>query len=73
MIEATFLDRDAALARDYGHLTAAEAATLAATSGVRLLVLTHISGRYRDKEILVEAMKTFANSRVARDFDYVAI
>jgi ribonuclease Z len=26
VIEATFLDRDAAIARDYGHLTAAEAA-----------------------------------------------
>jgi ribonuclease Z len=30
VIEATFLDRDAAIARDYGHLTATEAAALAA-------------------------------------------
>ncbi len=40
VIEATFLERDAAIARDYGHLTAAQAAALAATSGVKLLVLS---------------------------------
>jgi ribonuclease Z len=73
VIEATFLDRDAAIARDYGHLTAAEAATLAALSNVKLLVLTHISGRYPDEEILAEATKIFPNSRVASDFDRIVI
>jgi ribonuclease Z len=73
VIEATFLDRDVAIARDYGHLTAGEAAALAATSGVKLLVLTHISGRYADEEILAEATKTFPNSRVATDFDRIAV
>jgi ribonuclease Z len=73
VIEATFLDRDAAIARDYGHLTAAEAAALAATSGVKLLVLTHISGRYADEEILAEARETFPNSRIAMDFDCMEI
>ena len=73
MIEATFLERDAAIARDYGHLTAAEAAALAAVSGVKLLVLTHISGRYTDEEILAEARKAFPNSRVAMDFDHIVI
>jgi ribonuclease Z len=73
VIEATFLARDASTARDYGHLTAAEAATLAAASGVKLLVLTHISGRYTDPEILAEATQTFPNSRVAIDFDRFAI
>jgi ribonuclease Z len=73
VIEATFLHRDAAIARDYGHLTAAEAAALAATSDVGLLVLTHISGRYTDEEILAEATKTFPNSRVAIDFDHIVI
>lgn len=48
VIEATFLHRDAALARDYGHLTAREAATVAAEAGVRRLVLTHFSQRYDD-------------------------
>jgi ribonuclease Z len=73
VIEATFLDRDAAIARDYGHLTAGEAALLAATNGVRQLVLTHVSGRYRDEEILTEAAKTFPNSRVAADFDRIVV
>jgi ribonuclease Z len=72
VIEATFLERDAAIARDYGHLTAAEAAALAKASGAQSLVLTHISGRYSDEEILAEAMRTFPNSRVAADFDRIA-
>jgi ribonuclease Z len=73
IIEATFLDRDDAIAREYGHLTAARAAALAAANSVKLLVLTHISGRYSDEEILVEATKTFPNSRIARDFDRIVI
>jgi ribonuclease Z len=48
VIESTFLDEDAGLARDYGHLTAAQAARVAAECGVRRLVLTHFSGRYTD-------------------------
>jgi len=73
VIEATFLHRDAAIARDYGHLTAAEAATLAVISSVKILVLTHISGRYPDEEILAEATKIFPTSRVAIDFDQITI
>ena len=73
VIEATFLDRDVTIARNYGHLTATEAAALAAMSGIKLLVLIHISGRYPDEEILAEATKTFPNSRVAMDFDHIVI
>jgi len=73
VVEATFLDRDAPVARDYGHLTAAEAARLAATSNVKQLVLTHLSGRYRDEEILDEAARTFPNSRIAADLDHIVV
>lgn len=73
VIEATFLARDAATARDYGHLTAAEAAALAAAGNVGRLVLTHISGRYPDEEILAEAKAMFANSEVAADFAHRAV
>jgi len=73
VIEATFLERDSFIAREYGHLTAAEASALAASSGVKQLVLTHISGRYPDEEILAEATKRFPNSRVAIDFDHIVI
>jgi ribonuclease Z len=73
VIEATFLERDAAVAFDYGHLSAAKAAELAAMSGVRQLVLTHISGRYPDEEISAEAKRVFPNSRIASDFDRFAV
>jgi ribonuclease Z len=73
VIEATFLDRDAPTARNYGHLTAAEAAAFAAANNVGQLVLTHVSGRYRDEEILAEAASIFSNSTVAADFDRMAI
>ncbi|MBR0857470.1 ribonuclease Z [Bradyrhizobium liaoningense] len=73
VIEATFLDRDAATARDYGHLTAAEAASFAAANNVRQLVLVHLSGRYQDEEILSEAARIFPSSRIAADFDRIVI
>ena len=73
VIEATFLERDAPTARDYGHLTAAEAATFAAANNVRQLMLTHLSGRYEDDEILAEAAKIFPNVRIAADFDRIAV
>lgn len=48
VIESTFLDRDAQLATDHGHLTAGQAARVARDAGVRHLVLTHFSQRYTD-------------------------
>ncbi|MDQ4104016.1 MAG: ribonuclease Z [Actinomycetota bacterium] len=50
LIEATFLAEDAALASEYGHLTVAQAARVAAECGVRRLVLTHFSQRYSECE-----------------------
>ncbi|WP_445221649.1 ribonuclease Z [Bradyrhizobium sp. Pa8] len=73
VIEATFLDRDAATARDYGHLTATEAASFAAANNVKQLVLVHMSGRYENEEILAEATKVFPNTRIAADFDHIVI
>jgi ribonuclease Z len=46
--ESTFADADAALADDYGHLTAGQAGQIAAAAGARRLVLTHFSQRYAD-------------------------
>jgi ribonuclease Z len=73
VIEATFLERDAATALDYGHLTAAKAAELAAAAGVKRLVLTHISGRYTDEEIQEEAARIFPNARLASDLDRLTV
>ncbi|NLU71538.1 ribonuclease Z [Streptomyces sp. HNM0575] len=51
VIEATFLDEEAALAEEYGHLTAGQAGRAAAEAGVRSLVLTHFSQRYADASL----------------------
>ena len=69
VIEATYLDQEADMAREFGHLTARQAAQLAARVGVRQLILTHISRRYREKDVLAEAQEVFPNVSVARDFD----
>ncbi|MFF4300051.1 ribonuclease Z [Streptomyces sp. NPDC001601] len=50
VIESTFLDEDARLAADHGHLTAGQAAAVARDAGVRHLVLTHFSQRYSDPD-----------------------
>ncbi|MEU5094683.1 ribonuclease Z [Streptomyces sp. NPDC020996] len=50
VIESTFLDEDAGLADEYGHLTAGQAARVARDAGVRHLVLTHFSQRYTEPD-----------------------
>ncbi len=50
VIESTFLDEHADLAARYGHLTARQAARVAAECRVRRLVLTHFSQRYADTQ-----------------------
>lgn len=69
VIEATYLERDIDLAEQFGHLTAARAAQLARDAGVNHLVLTHISRRYRESDILEEAQAIMPNTAVARDLD----
>jgi ribonuclease Z len=60
VIESTYLDEDADAAHAHGHLTAAQAARVAAESGVRVLVLTHFSQRYADPDAFgVEAARHF--------------
>lgn len=73
VIEATFLERDSALAKSRGHLTAMAAAQLARDAEIGELLLTHISGRYQAAEILREATGIFPRVRVAADFDRVSV
>jgi len=69
VIESTYLDEEAEMARQFSHLTARQAAELAVKAGVKKLILTHISRRYREKDVLKEAQAIFPNATVARDFD----
>ena len=67
-IEATYLEEEAEMAKQYSHLTAAMAAELAKQAGIGKLYLTHVSRRYREKDILAEAQAVFPETEVARDF-----
>ncbi|HLO29427.1 MAG TPA: ribonuclease Z [Anaerolineales bacterium] len=69
VIESTYTEEEAEMARLFSHLTARQAADLALKAGVKKLILTHISRRYREKDILKEAQAIFPNVSVARDFD----
>jgi ribonuclease Z len=73
VIEATYLDVEAELARQFGHLTARQAADLARRAEVGHLYLTHISRRYRETEVLEEAAAIFPSTTVVRDFDTAQI
>lgn len=67
VIEATYLEEEKDLAHQYSHLTARMAAQLAADCNVKSLYLTHISRRYKEKDILAEAQSIFPNTIIARD------
>lgn len=75
VIESTFLDRDADQATAWGHLTARQAARVAAAAGVGHLVLTHFSQRYPDPdEFEREARLEFDGPlTVAADLDRVPL
>jgi ribonuclease Z len=67
--DATFGDEEEERARETGHATARQAATLAREAGVRQLILTHLSARYADdpKPLLRQAREEFPDARVGRD------
>jgi ribonuclease Z len=75
VVESTFLSADAALADRYGHLTARQAARVAAGAGVRTLVLTHFSQRYPDPRAFEdEAREEFGGDLVvAADLQRVPV
>ena len=72
--EATYLTADAHLAEEYRHLTAAQAARIAARAGARKLLLTHFSQRYDDpRAFLEEATPIFPDVALARDLLRIAV
>ena len=72
--ESTYLHAEAREAHAHGHMTAAQAARLAAESGVRRLVLTHFSQRYPDTARFVdEAGQLHDDVIAARDGDVIGV
>lgn len=67
--EATFDDELLERAGEDGHSTPSQAAETAKEAGAKRLILTHISARYRDANMLLEqARKVFSNTELAEDF-----
>ncbi|MDN3288947.1 ribonuclease Z [Streptomyces thermocarboxydus] len=76
VIESTFLEEDEALAVEFGHLTAGQAAGVAREAGVRHLVLTHFSQRYSDPSAFEREARAAGyegDLTVARDLDRVPL
>ncbi|NWF95307.1 MAG: ribonuclease Z [Candidatus Thorarchaeota archaeon] len=68
--EAMYTSEHEHLAHERGHMTAAQAASIAAEARVKCLVLTHFSPRYDSVQgapILEEAREIFPNTLLAHD------
>ncbi|MGQ9565344.1 MAG: ribonuclease Z [Candidatus Bathyarchaeales archaeon] len=67
--DSTFDDKLAERAKEDGHSTPKDAATIAKQARVKRLVLTHISARYKTPDLLLsQARKIFKHVDVAEDF-----
>lgn len=73
VIESTYIQAEEDLAKRFDHLTAVQAAGVAKEAGVGKLFLTHLSRRYRERDVLEEAQNIFQPVYVARDFDHYKI
>lgn len=68
--EATFARQLVNKAEEYGHSTTIQAAEIARAAGVRRLLLTHFSSRYKQAdltELEEEAKSVFENTNVAQE------
>ncbi len=67
--DGTFDDELTDKAYEDGHSTASEAAETANKAEVKWLILTHVSARYKNPDVLVEqARKIFLKTDIAEDF-----
>ncbi len=69
IIESSFLGDKVREAKKYKHLTLDQAVSIAKSSNVKELILTHFSQRYEFKEKMLfdKAKKLFKNVRIAKD------
>lgn len=67
--EGTFSNKLRSKVKERGHMTVKQAAKIAKKAGVKELILTHFSQRYKDlSELEKEAKSVFPNVRLAKDF-----
>ena len=72
--ESTYLESEAAEARERGHMTAGDAARLAVEAGARRLVLTHFSQRHPTVQaFLEEAGAIHPDAHAVRDLDRISL
>ncbi len=73
--ESTFMDSESDKAREYMHLTAKQAATIAKKAKAKKLALIHISQRYEHNTspMLKEAKKVFKNTIIPNDLESLKI
>lgn len=73
--ESTFMPSLKDMARERYHLTVKQVAEIAKKSKSKRLFLMHISQRYSKelKKVLTEAKKTFRNSHIPKDLDFIKI
>jgi ribonuclease Z len=71
--EATFSEEGLERARLTSHSTARQAAEMARQAQVRMLALTHITGRHSGSELREEARAVFGATEVPRDFDTIEV
>ncbi len=74
--ESTYLRQDETFAHENAHMTAEQAAKLAAEGGVERLALTHFSQRYEERggqPFVQEARRVVGNSVALNDLDRVKL
>lgn len=66
--EATFVEEDAARAKETYHTTASQAASIAREAGVKRLLVGHFSARYDNEELLLgQARAVFPETLLAKE------
>ncbi len=74
IIESTYTSEMEEKAKEYFHMTAHEAATIANQAGVKRLILTHFSARYKDPhEVEDDARLVFDGAEAAEDLRRVRL
>ncbi len=70
LMEATYLESEIELAKEFMHMTAEQAARYAKDNHVKQLALTHFSERYKDLNLYQKAVeKTYKNTHISHDLD----